>query len=641
MHPQDDDCDNVATDMDVTLPDMGPAPGRVSGNPSVCSPSMAAPSPEEQRPPLASPSSPHDADCARPMDTSGVSSNNRSGVPSPASLPYNMPPGVWSHVAATNLRLQREQHCLSSSYFRFMSEVVKAWRARGSGDGGSGSSKMRRVGESSGVAPDLPRPPAADRRPEDTASAVATAAKLGISFFFDVFCHSSMQPRDDWKASIAEWEMTLSALIRCSSTIALQFLVLCFTKRWLLSHLQSAAPEEVRWALVALLDAACDCVFIRHPDHSPSTPQSADLAAVQLVSQLCDHAHSHLAAAVGDYSKSPDFTTCFEACVVLCRDSHVACGVLLSDQAGSVSMRKHLISVVSTNDRFPPDLTSASLHLAAVLLLSTTGPPVVDDTLEVLVQNPYSLCSPGIAAHPWPEQFTPQVTNLCYGMTIALTTACDDSLLPGSRQMTSFPQHFVQLMCLLSWEQRSYSIPVITNIHEFLERATFDRIKHATQALIQMMGVPDSLCGQRLTYFLQPKPESPHRTASHRSQDGLLGQILRAIAKNEFEVCIAFLRLLHGIAASQPPDSWPRMRLAIWQPQAVMPKSLQLKLAELQDIVACAQSRFNEPGMAKHYAWTAEPGLADLLEDCKSLLSDEPQILSDSPSTSSQSPPAQ
>jgi hypothetical protein len=26
VHPQDDDCDNVATDMDVTLPDMGESP---------------------------------------------------------------------------------------------------------------------------------------------------------------------------------------------------------------------------------------------------------------------------------------------------------------------------------------------------------------------------------------------------------------------------------------------------------------------------------------------------------------------------------------------------------------------------------------------------------------------------------------
>lgn len=53
--------------------------------------------------------------CAEAEAPVSSSSNRGEGG---SGLPYGMPPGVWAHVAATNIRLQREQHCLSAPYFR-------------------------------------------------------------------------------------------------------------------------------------------------------------------------------------------------------------------------------------------------------------------------------------------------------------------------------------------------------------------------------------------------------------------------------------------------------------------------------------------------------------------------------------------
>lgn len=69
---------------------------------------------------------------------------------------------------------------------RFMQAVVASWCERGIGS--STSSKMRRMGDDVGAGsdPPPPRPPAAERRPEDSERAVATAAKLGLSFLLKV-----------------------------------------------------------------------------------------------------------------------------------------------------------------------------------------------------------------------------------------------------------------------------------------------------------------------------------------------------------------------------------------------------------------------------------------------------------------------
>lgn len=189
--------------------------------------------------------------------------------------------------------------------------------------------------------------------------------------------------------------------------------------------------------------------------------------------------------------------------------------------------------------------------------------------------------------------------------------------------MASYPQTFTKLMCLVSWEGLHSSMPVLNSLISFLNSPSsyHEAINLAQEAVVQIISMRDSISSSRIKCFLQPEDGMRH---TYRRDHGLLLQTLEILenSRPDHHLAIAFLRLLVGIATCHASASFEQVQTAIKDCDPLTCETLLLKIIGLQETTVHVQKRFNEPRAAAEYSWTAEPGLASMLEDCTRLFGD-------------------